>query len=158
FEPDRVARQIEPLRRLLEVRDRLRECSNEAHPPEDPEALLRDCLADLGTPRRLAAELAGVAAAGARPVIGRALTPHLAVVFRPPDFQKLEGSWRGLHHLVSNTETGSMLQLQVLNVTKEELVKDVQKALEVDQSQIFKKLYTTDFDVPPPYGLLVGDY
>ncbi len=77
-----------------------------------------------------------------------------------PDFQKLEGSWRGLHHLVMNTETSTNLKLKVLNVSKRELFKDVDKAVEFDQSQIFKKLYENEFGTPggEPYGALIGDY
>src|SRR5262249_36395353 len=38
--------------------------------------------------------------------------------------------------------------------------KDVDKAVEFDQSQIFKKLYENEFGTPggEPYGALIGDY
>jgi len=69
-------------------------------------------------------------------------------VLHHPDFQKLEGTWRGLHHLVMSSETGTMLKIRVLNVNKRELFKDVDKAVEFDQSQIFKKLYENEFGHP----------
>ena len=77
-----------------------------------------------------------------------------------PDFQKLEGTWRGLNYLVMNSETSAMLKIKVLNVSKRELFKDVDKAVEFDQSQIFKKLYENEFGTPggEPYGALIGDY
>jgi type VI secretion system protein ImpC len=76
------------------------------------------------------------------------------------EFQKLEGSWRGLHHLVMNTETSKQLKLRVLNISKRELFKDLDKAVEFDQSQLFKKLYEDEFGMPggEPFGALVGDY
>lgn len=88
------------------------------------------------------------------------LSEQLAAVMHHPDFQKLEGSWRGLNYLVMNSETSAQLKLKVLNVSKRELFNDVDKAVEFDQSQIFKKLYENEFGSPggEPYGALVGDY
>jgi type VI secretion system protein ImpC len=92
--------------------------------------------------------------------IDAAMSKQLAAIMHHPDFQKLEGSWRGLHHLVMNTETGATLKIKVFNVSKKELFKDVDKAVEFDQSQIFKKLYENEFGSPggEPYGALIGDY
>jgi len=89
-----------------------------------------------------------------------ALSEQLAAIMHHPDLQKLEGSWRGLHHLVMNSETSAKLKIKMLNVSKRELLKDVEKAVEFDQSQIFKKLYENEFGSPggEPYSLLVGDY
>ena len=76
------------------------------------------------------------------------------------NFQKLEGSWRGLHYLVMNSETSAMLKLRVMNISKKELAKDLEKAIEFDQSEIWKKIYESEFGMPggEPYGALVGDY
>jgi type VI secretion system protein ImpC len=92
--------------------------------------------------------------------IDKAMSTQLAAVMHHADFQKLEGSWRGLHFLVMNSETSSTLKIKVLNVSKKELFKDVDRAVEFDQSQIFKKLYENEFGSPggEPYGALVGDY
>src|SRR5579883_877529 len=92
--------------------------------------------------------------------IDQTMSKQLSAVLHHPEFQKLEGSWRGLHHLVMNTETSTRLKLRVLNVSKRELFKDVDKAVEFDQSQIFKKLYENEFGTPggEPYGSLIGDY
>ena len=89
-----------------------------------------------------------------------AISGQLAAIMHADAFQKLEGSWRGLHHLVMNSETSAMLKLKVLNITKRELFKDLDKAVEFDQSQIFKKIYESEFGMPggEPYGSLVGDY
>ncbi len=89
-----------------------------------------------------------------------ALSKQLAAVMHHPEFLKLEGTWRGLNYLVMNSETSAMLKLRVLNVSKKDLFKDVDKAVEFDQSQLFKKLYENEFGTPggQPYGALVGDY
>ncbi len=88
------------------------------------------------------------------------LSEQLAAIMQHDDFQKLEGSWRGLHHLVMNTETSKQLKLRVLNVSKREVFKDLDKAIEFDQSVLFKKLYEDEFGMPggEPFGALVGDY
>ncbi len=88
------------------------------------------------------------------------ISKQLAAVMHASEFQKLEGSWRGLHHLVMSSETSAMLKLKVLNVGKRELFKDLDKAVEFDQSQAFKKLYENEFGSPggEPYGALIGDY
>ena len=92
--------------------------------------------------------------------IDAVVSKQLAAVMHSPDFQKLEGTWRGLNHLVMNSETGTNLKIRVLNVTKRELFKDLDKAVEFDQSQAFKKLYEHEFGTPggEPYGALIGDY
>jgi type VI secretion system protein ImpC len=97
---------------------------------------------------------AGIAA------LDQVISKQLATIMHHPDFQKLEGTWRGLNYLVMNSETSKDLQLKVLNVSKRELFKDLDKALEFDQSQLFKKLYETEFGMPggEPYGALIGDY
>ncbi len=88
------------------------------------------------------------------------LSVQLAEIMHHEQFQKLEGSWRGLHHLVDNSETSKTLKLKMLNVSKRELFKDLDKAVEFDQSVLFRKLYETEFGMPggEPYGGLIGDY
>ena len=75
-------------------------------------------------------------------------------------FQKLEGSWRGLKYLMDQSETSSMLKIKVLNVTKRELLRDLQRAPEFDQSALFKKVYEEEYGVfgGAPFAALVGDY
>jgi type VI secretion system protein ImpC len=92
--------------------------------------------------------------------IDQAVSKQLAAIMHHPDFQKLEGSWRGLNYLVKNSETGTSLKLRVLNCRKRELQKDLSDAVEFDQSQLFKKIYENEFGQPGgiPYGALIGDY
>jgi type VI secretion system protein ImpC len=77
-----------------------------------------------------------------------------------PDFQKLEGTWRGVKYLMDQSETGTMLKIRIFNAGKKELLKDLQRAPEFDQSAIFKKIYEEEYGVfgGAPFGALVGDY
>ena len=88
------------------------------------------------------------------------ISKQLAAIMHNDDFQKLEGSWRGLKYLVMNSETGTSLKIRMLNASKRELYKDMAKATEFDQSTIFKHIYENEFGLPggQPYGALIGDY
>ena len=92
--------------------------------------------------------------------IDKAMSKQLSAIMRNEKFQKLEGSWRGLNYLVSNSETGSQLKIRMLNISKKELGRDLAKAVEFDQSQIFKKIYESEFGLAggEPYAALIGDY
>lgn len=88
------------------------------------------------------------------------ISKQLAAIMHDAEFQKLEGSWRGLQYLVSQTETGEYIKLRVLNCSKRTLFKDFDKSTEFDQSTLFKMVYESEFGSPggAPYGALVGDY
>jgi type VI secretion system protein ImpC len=77
-----------------------------------------------------------------------------------PEFQKLEAAWRGLHYFVMQSETSTQLKIRVLNVSKDEVRKDLEKAVEFDQSALFKKVYEEEYGMfgGAPYGALIGDY
>jgi len=81
-------------------------------------------------------------------------------VLHHSSFQKLEGSWRGLKYLMDQSETGTQLKIKVLNCPKKELLRDLQRAPEFDQSTLFKKVYEEEYGVfgGSPFGALVGDY
>src|SRR6516162_6609066 len=55
--------------------------------------------------------------------IDKTLSSQLNEVLHHPDFQRLEGTWRGLHYLVHQSETGENLKIRVLNVSKRDLFK-----------------------------------
>jgi type VI secretion system protein ImpC len=99
---------------------------------------------------------------GAIAEIDRVLTEQVNLILHHEEFQKLEGAWRGLHHLVSNTETDEHLKIRVMNVSKTELSRTLKKFEGVtwDQSPLFKKIYGEEYDQfgGHPYGCLVGDY
>lgn len=92
--------------------------------------------------------------------IDKMVSKQLGTVMHAKEFQKLEGSWRGLHHLVMNSETGTGLKIRMLNASKKAIGKDLAKAVEFDQSETWKKVYEGEFGVAggAPYSCLVGDY
>lgn len=92
--------------------------------------------------------------------IDELITAQLNEVLHTPSFQKLEATWRGLHYLVSKAETGTKLKIRVINATKGDVLKDLEKAVEFDQSSLFKQIYEEEYGTfgGTPYGLLVGDY
>jgi len=92
--------------------------------------------------------------------IDELLTAQVNEILHHEDFQKLEATWRGLHYLVFNTETSTRLKIRVLNATKKDVADDLKKAIEFDQSSLFKMIYEEEFGTfgGTPYGMLVGDY
>jgi type VI secretion system protein ImpC len=92
--------------------------------------------------------------------IDHLLSIQLNEIMHHESFQKLEGSWRGLKHMMDHSETGTQLKIRVLNVTKKELLRDIEKAPEFDQSALFKKVYEEEYGVfgGAPFGALIGDY
>src|SRR5215210_2462656 len=85
---------------------------------------------------------------------------QLNEVMHAPEFQQLESTWRGLKYLLSQSETSTMLKIKALNVSKKELLRDLQRAPEFDQSALFKKVYEEEYGVfgGAPFGALLGDY
>ena len=88
------------------------------------------------------------------------ISTQLNEVMHAPEFQKLEGAWRGLNYFVDQTETSTMLKIKLFNVSKTDLLKDLTKGSEFDQSQLFKKIYEEEYGTfgGHPFGVLIGDY
>src|SRR6266446_5328479 len=88
------------------------------------------------------------------------ISRQLNEVLHAEPLQKLEGSWRGLHYFVQQTETSSSLKIKLMNISKTDLFKDLEKAVEFDQSSIFKKIYEEEYGTlgGNPFGALIGDY
>jgi type VI secretion system protein ImpC len=94
--------------------------------------------------------------------IDKKLSEQVNAILHHAEFQQLESAWRGLHYLVNNTETDEMLKIKVFNISKNELGKTLKryKGTAWDQSPIFKKVYTEEYDQfgGHPFGCLVGDF
>ncbi|MDB5920591.1 MAG: tssC, partial [Massilia sp.] len=94
--------------------------------------------------------------------LDKKLTEQINLILHTPEFQAVEGAWRGLHHLVNNTETDETLKIRVLNISKNDLGKTLKKfkGTAWDQSPIFKKMYEQEFGQfgGEPYGAIVADY
>ena len=92
--------------------------------------------------------------------IDKVISDQLNEVMHHPDFQKLESAWRGLHYLVDKTETSDRMKIRVMSISKKDLLKDMEKASEFDQSSLFKKVYEEEYGMfgGASYGAVVGDY
>jgi type VI secretion system protein ImpC len=92
--------------------------------------------------------------------IDHLLSLQLNEIIHHPQFQKLEGTWRGLKYLMDNSEAGVSIKVRVLNVNKKELLRDIERAPEFDQSALFKKVYEDEYGIfgGAPFGALIGDY
>lgn len=88
------------------------------------------------------------------------ISSQLSEVMHAPELLSLEGTWRGLNHLVQNSETSTSLKIRMLNASKKDVQRDLSKALDFDQSELFKRLYEDEFGSAggEPYGALIGDY
>jgi type VI secretion system ImpC/EvpB family protein len=88
------------------------------------------------------------------------LSEQLDAILHDARFRKLEGSWRGLAWLVDGIEQGTKLKVKALNASWTEICRDLERAVEFDQSQLFKKIYEDEFGTPggEPYGLMVIDH
>jgi type VI secretion system protein ImpC len=92
--------------------------------------------------------------------IDKLVSAQLNEVLHQKEFQKLEASWRGLRYLLDQSETSEGLKIKILNVKKTELLRDLQRASEFDQSALFKKVYEEEFGIfgGAPFAALIGDY
>ena len=94
--------------------------------------------------------------------IDKKMSTQINKIMHHPDFQKLEGAWRGLHYLVNNTESGTDMKLRVLNCSKDEMRKSLKKykGTAWDQSPLFKAIYESEYGTPggQPFGALIADY
>ena len=90
------------------------------------------------------------------------LTAQVNQIIHHPDFQQLESAWRGLHYMVSNTETDEHLKIRVMDISKQELAKSLRrfKGAAWDQSPMFKQIYEQEYGQfgGEPFGAIVGDY
>lgn len=94
--------------------------------------------------------------------IDKKLSEQINLILHNEEFQRLESAWRGLRHLVSNTETDDKLRIRVMDVSKEELRRTLRryKGIGWDQSPFFKRIYEEEYGQlgGEPYGCLVADY
>lgn len=92
--------------------------------------------------------------------IDRLLAAQLDAVLHHPRVRRLEGQWRGLAWLAGGLDPAGSVKLKVLNLAWTELCRDLDRAIEFDQSQLFQKVYENEFGMPggEPYGLIIVDH
>ncbi len=88
------------------------------------------------------------------------LNRQINAIMHHPRFQALEASWRGLMYLLECKNELKNVHVRILNLNWQELSRDLMNAIDFDQSQLFKAIYTNEFDQPggKPFGLLICDY
>lgn len=92
--------------------------------------------------------------------IDELVNKQLNEIIHHPAFQKLEASWRGLWYLVEQADGTHNIKIKVLDLSWTEVVRDIGRAIEFDQSHLFQKIYSEEFGTPggDPYGVIIGDY
>lgn len=139
--------------------DRLSEFLAAGSPPEALRLWLQwTGAATAGQRPQRRAVLRGLAQAVAQ--IDQLLSAQVNAILHHPRFQRLEAAWRGLQHLAGALEETADVKIRVLTVSQKELARDLDRAIEFDQSNIFRKIYENEFGTPggEPYGVLLGDY
>jgi type VI secretion system protein ImpD/type VI secretion system protein ImpC len=115
-----------------------------------------------GIALRLAADPDGCRAAIDRDIaaLDVLIGAQLDAILHHQRLRRFEGSWRGLAWLVGGLDPTSRVKVKVLNMSWPELCRDLERAIEFDQSQLFRKVYEVEFGMPggEPYGLLVVDH
>ncbi len=135
----------------------------------DPDSILRWLFGTLpSTTTQLRSMRQSISGVIAR--IDELLSRQVNEILHHPSFQKLESSWRGLFYLWetkralsgdnASSKTESRFEIRVLNVRKSEIQKDLENAIEFDQSFLFRKIYEEEFGTAggTPYGLLISDF
>jgi len=88
------------------------------------------------------------------------LSEQLDAILHHARLRKLEGTWRGVAWLIDGVELSNRLKVKIINVGWPEICRDLERAIEFDQSLMFRKVYEEEFGTPggEPYGLLVVDH
>ncbi|MGF1688521.1 type VI secretion system contractile sheath large subunit [Photobacterium japonica] len=91
------------------------------------------------------------------------INDQVNTILHHDSFQKMEASWRGLLYLteqMSEFDNELSCKIKVLNLTWKELSRDIGRAIDFDQSDLFRLVYNNELNMPggEPFGLLIGDY
>jgi type VI secretion system ImpC/EvpB family protein len=88
------------------------------------------------------------------------LSDQVDAVLHNARLRRLEGTWRGIAWLVDGTDQSNRLKVKLLNAGWNEICRDLERAIEFDQSQMFRKIYEEEFGTPggEPYGVMVVDH
>ncbi len=92
--------------------------------------------------------------------IDTTLSEQVDSILHDARLRRLEGTWRGIAWLVDGTDQSTRLKIKLLNAGWHEICRDLERAIEFDQSHMFRKIYEDEFGTPggEPYGLLVIDH
>jgi len=76
------------------------------------------------------------------------------------DFQKLESAWRGLKLVIDRSDFKENIKIEMLSVSKDELMEDFEDAPDITKSGLYKHVYSAEFGQfgGKPYGSIISDY
>ncbi len=88
------------------------------------------------------------------------LSQQMDEILHHPAFQSLESAWRGLQLLVDRTNFRENIKIEILNVSKEDLLDDFEDSPEVMQSGLYKHIYTAEYGQfgGEPVGAIIANY
>lgn len=128
---------------------------------QDDDAALRYWITSF-IPKHLAKDADSVTNEMARYIaeLDQLINDQLNIIIHQPKFQKLEASWRSLWQLAEQADGAQNVKIRILDISWSEVVKDIGRALEFDQSHLFHKIYSEEYGTPggEPYGVIIGDY
>lgn len=156
FLPAAIARQIDEASKLLEARKQLNRLQTFDHPSHYDEQQLVSLLEEFG----LKVDNGHNTIETSISQIDDRLTEQLRLILHHPAFQRLEATWRGLYHLVFNSEISEYLIIRVLNISKQELGKVLCEQAAWDRNPIYAKIHEREYAQVggSPYSCIVGDY
>ena len=115
---------------------------------------------ELCTPQRSGDKISGALVNDMIAKLDQKISKQVDQVLHHQDFQKLESAWRSLKYLVDNTDFRENTKINILNVSKSELIDDFEDAPEIPKSALYKLAYTAEYGQfgGHPYGLIVGNF
>lgn len=121
---------------------------------------LQAFLEEMVKPERKGAKVSGNLIDDIMVQIDKKLSVQVDVIMHGREFQKLESAWRSLKFLVDRTDFKENVRIQVMNVSKDDLLEDFEDAPEVTKSGLYKQAYTAEFGQfgGQPFGAIIGNY
>ncbi len=88
------------------------------------------------------------------------INEQLKEILHHPRLLQLEAAWHGLNLLIEAADESTQVKVKLLDITWKEITRDLEKALDFDQSHLFEKIYNEEFGTPggEPYGVIIADY
>lgn len=92
--------------------------------------------------------------------LDRKLSAQMDEILHHQAFKNLEAPWRSLKMLCDRTDFQENIKVELLSVSKEELLEDFEDAPDITESGLYRKVYTDEFGQfgGDPYGVIIGDY
>jgi len=92
--------------------------------------------------------------------IDKRISQQVDEVMHQPDFQKLESAWRGVKMVVDRADFRENIKMELLSVSKEEMMEDFEDAPDITKSGLYKHVYSAEYGQfgGKPYASIISDY